>query len=619
LVLILPAAIHNKRGRFMEAEARSPPATLRLPLILLAAVVQGWVLYGLHHAIKGHHWPATDQPWLIALYALAVFLPLTAQLLADEARAAAFRRLLAILAIAFFYFGWHHGASVSSTGGDPLTGGKEYLPLALLLTVLWLLMLPFAQSRLATGHWTVRYGSLFANAWRNKLVLAEAALFTALFWLLLFLWQMLFHMLGIDYFRELFEEPIFIYPVTSLTFGCALHLIGSIERLTSVVLEQILNVLKWLGLLAGVILAFFTIALVFKLPGLLFTGHKAIGAAWLLWLTAVVVLLLNAAYRDGSVVQPYPKWIALFLRVVVPFTVIISLTALYALIMRSRHYGLTVERVWAFVVAGAALLYSAGYSLSAFSGGAWLAGIARVNVVVAVALIAVISAALTPLLSPYRLAANSQFRLVRERGLAAVEDKHINEYNSFWVTPLQYLRFDSGEYGRTKLQELADLQTGKDAGNIRQLAKHLLAQNARWEAPAIPDPNSAVARLRIFPAGRTLDENLREVLTADLTSPSKGFVFRNSLDKAAGIYINLNGDNSEEFVFLTDKSGLVYAHRAGQWVLAGSLYVDLSISSGGFGWDLIGELAKGNIAATPPQWNDLSIGGRKFVVNGHGH
>src|ERR1700685_2984309 len=390
----------------MEAEDRASPATLRLPLILLAAVIQGWMLYGLHHAIKGHHWPATDQAWLIALYALAVFIPLTVQLLADQARAAAFWRLLAILAIAFFYFGWHHGASVSSTGADPVAGGQQYFSLALLLTVLWLLALPFAQSRLATGRWTVQYSSLFANAWRNKLVLAEAALFTALFWLLLFLWQMLFHMLGIDYFRELFEEPIFIYPVTSLTFGCALHLIGSIERLTSIVLEQILNVLKWLGLLAGVILAFFTVALVFKLPGLVFTGKKAIGAAWLLWLTAVVVLLLNAAYRDGSVLQPYPKWIALFLRVVVPFTVIISLTALYALTMRSRHYGLTVERVWAFVVAGAALLYSVGYSLSAFRAGAWLAGMARVNVIVAIALIAVISAALTPLLSPYRLAAN---------------------------------------------------------------------------------------------------------------------------------------------------------------------------------------------------------------------
>ncbi len=228
-------------------------------------------------------------------------------------------------------------------------------------------MVPRAAAWVAWAVWTCNTPS---KGMQSKERTSVRSFFGCVFWVrnshrsLLaagFLWQMLFHMLGIDYFRELFEEPIFVYPVTALTFGCALYLIGSIERLTAVVLEQILNVLKWLGLLAGVILAFFTIALVFKLPGLLFTGQKAIGAAWLLWLTAVVVLLLNAAYRDGSVPQPYPKWIAQFLRVVVPLTVIISLTAVYALWMRSRHYGLTVERVWAFVVAGAALLYSVGY------------------------------------------------------------------------------------------------------------------------------------------------------------------------------------------------------------------------------------------------------------------
>ncbi len=228
-------------------------------------------------------------------------------------------------------------------------------------------------------------------------------------------------MLGIDYFRELFAEPIFVYPVTSLTFGCALHLIGSIERLTAVVLEQILNVLKWLALVAGVILAFFTIALVFKLPDLVFTGQKAIGAVWLLWLIAVLVLLLNAAYRDGSVPQPYPKWVALFLRVVVPLSMIISATALYALAMRGRHYGLTVERVWAFVVGGRRAAVLGGYSASAFARGAWLGGISRVNVIVALALIAVIAATLTPLLSPYRLAANSQFHLILDKGVAAEE------------------------------------------------------------------------------------------------------------------------------------------------------------------------------------------------------
>jgi hypothetical protein len=596
----------------MEEEARSSSAGTALPIILLAAVVQGWTLYGLHHAITNHHWPATDQAWLIALYALAVFIPVTVQLLAEHARRAALWQIVAMLGVAYFYFGWHHGASVSSGGAEPFRGTEECFPLAFLLTVLWLLALPLAQTRLTTGHWSIQYGSLFGNAWRNKLVLGEAALFTGLFWLLLFLWQMLFHMLGIDYFRELFEEPIFVYPVTSLTFGCALHLIGSIERLTSVVLEQILNVLKWLGLLAGVILAFFTIALVFKLPALMFTGQKAIGAAWLLWLTAVVVLLLNSAYRDGSVSQPYPKWIAQFLRVVVPLTVIVSLTALYALLMRSQHYGLTVERVWAFVVAGAALLYSLGYSVSAFGRGAWLGGIARVNVVVAIALIAVISAALTPVLSPYRLAANSQFRLVLEKGVNSTCRQNTPCGQN---TPIHYLRFESGQYGRMRLQALAQWPVGPYADDIRRAAKIALAQTSPWETAPRSDIPAVLAKLRIYPAGRTLDQFLTDKLIADLSKPMNELDYQDLSEGVAGIYIDLNGDKSDEFVLLTVSCGLVYEHHAGQWVLAADIYPrSAGWSKSKFAGAIIDELNKGNLSATTPKWNDLSIGGRAFRV-----
>ena len=45
-------------------------------------------------------------------------------------------------------------------------------------------------------------------------------------------------MLGIDFFRTLFEKPIFAYPVNAIAFGCGLHLIGSNDALISAVLEQ---------------------------------------------------------------------------------------------------------------------------------------------------------------------------------------------------------------------------------------------------------------------------------------------------------------------------------------------------------------------------------------------
>jgi hypothetical protein len=606
----------------METSTPSLPEKTALPLILLAAVIQGWALYGLHHAVKFDHWPATDQAALIPLYALAIFIPLTVELLAAYARFAILWRFIGCLSAAFYYFGWHFGAHIS--GGMPgFTGVAGYFPEALLYGIIWLLALPFVQTRLTTGRWAGDYGALFTHAWHNKLMLAEAALFTALFWLLLFLWQMLFHLLKIDYFRELFEEPIFIYPVTALIFGCAMHLIGSITQLTSVVLEQLLNVLKWLATLASVILALFTAALLLNLPTLVFSGQKAIGATWLLWLLAVMVLLLNAAYRDGSVPRPYPNWISQGLRAVVPLTVIIALTALYALTVRSRDYGLTVQRVWAFVVAGAALLYAVGYSIAAVRKGAWLAGMGRVNVAAAIALIIIVSAAMTPLLSPHRLAANSQFRRVQEKGLGAVE-AHENTRSNRVVfeqnSPLHYLRFGAGQYGRMKLKTLADSYGGADAAEIRRLAAAMLEKKNPWEDQARPQIPDRLDRLPVFPSGRTLDPKLTELLISDLRRPGSYLNLQGPFGEgAAGVYIDLNNDGIDEFVLLTPFRGRAYANRLGVWVYLG----DVSLMSAdpsnmafpGPAQDLIDQLSRGNLSTRPSKWSDLIVGTHKYRLN----
>jgi hypothetical protein len=596
-----------------SAPAASAQPANRLPLILVAAVIQGWALYGLHHAIVQRGWPATDARWLLALYAVAAFVPVSFELLAEHARNRALWWLLAALTLAWSGFGWHHGAAVGDPLADHFAASGECFPLAFELVVLWLLVLPFLQSRLTTGRWSIDYRTLFTCAWRNKITLAEAALFTALFWMLLSLWQALFHMLKIDFFKELFREPLFIYPATSIVFGFALHLIGSIDRLVSSVLEQILNVLKWLALVAGTLLTLFTLALLPRLPELLFTGQKAIGAAWLLWLVAVVVLLLNAAYRDGTVERPYPRWLAFALRCVVPLTVIVSLTAIYALSVRTRHYGLTVERVWALIVAGAALLYSCGYALAALGRGAWLAGIARVNVLVAVSLIAVIAAALTPLLSPYRLAANSQYALALAAPTVAGPEGPRGE------TPFHYLRFSSGDYGRARLRQLAQIQGTPDAARVRELAAAALAQQNSWQ-PQSPrlDTERFVKGLAVYPAGRSLDAELSATVVAELRKPENNAFDLSGTGRAcAGLYVDLNGDGAEEFVLLSGSGaggGLLFEQRAGHWRLGGHL------QTSGWprgGWQsFIADLDKGKVAARPAPWMDLWVGARKFRVEG---
>lgn len=567
-----------------------------LQILLIAAVVQGWALYGLHLAIKNAHWPATEPGWLFACYAIALFIPWTVQLISAHVRQRAAWVIVATLAAAYFYFGWHQGTQVMDLETEPLFNNDDWLPMTFVLGVQWLMLLPFLQLRLVHGRWAAPYQGLFDLAWRNHLALAEAGLFTGLFWLLLMLWQVLFSMLGIEFFRELFREPIFIYPVTTLVFGMALHLIGAIDRFSRVVLEQLLNVLKWLSLVAGIILALFTIALVFKLPGMIESGNKAIGAAWLLWLVAVIVLLVNAAFRDGTVAQPYPSWLGFPLRCLIPLVVIIALTGMYALYLRIDAHGLTVGRVWGCVVASAALLYAVGYSAAAVRPGAWMASIPRVNIVTALFLIAVTALAMTPVLSPYRLAANSQF----DFALDYEQKQGANGYS----TPFHYLRFNAGQYGLERLRELAAVEGHPRAESVRLVASEMLKRKEPWQP--IPQANAEqwLAQIVLYPANATIDDDLKRILMSD---PRSGDPLRNmptDAQKVAGVFIDLDGDQDEDFVLIASPSAVLYERREEQWQFSATLETPHL----GELKDLHERIRNGEVSAESPRWKELRIG-----------
>lgn len=583
----------------------TPAARANLPVIMIAAVVQGLALYGLHYAQQHKTWPTTDTPWLVALYSIAILIPTTVQLFAEYLRTVAGWLIVAAMTVAFGYFGLYQGSI--AIDGDP-----RYLPaagpFACTLFVLWLMLLPFAQHKLQTGSWRPRYQLLFTLAWRNHLLLAEAGVFTLLFWLLLFLWGGLFDMLNIDFFKTLFSDPLFAYPATAIAFGIALHLIGSVERWVAIVLEQGLNIFKWLAVVAGLILTLFSVALVSRLPTAVFTGQHAIAASWLLWLVAAVVLFLNAAYRDGSIAQPYPSLLGRALKWTVPLTIVCSATALYALTVRVREYGLTVDRIWALVVAGSAMIYSVGYSASAFSR-RWLPSMAPVNIFVALALIATIVAMQTPLLSPARLSANSQYRMALNGDLKA---ERTDKYRGN-LDPFEYLQFEAGRYGRERLAELAKLQDHPRAEAIRTKALAVQQQQNRWGRGIGPKMLTAenIRDLPVFPPGRVLAPALVEALRADIANPKDAFSRGTAFDEYAGLFVDLDGDGIEEFVLQTSWFGRVYQNSNGKW----SMVAKTSTKSGCGNQECFKDaVAAGKVSAVVPAWKDLVIGGITFGV-----
>jgi hypothetical protein len=592
-------------------ESNPSSVNSNLPVVLIAALVQGAAFLALDYA---RHADRLDPAWLTALYSAFLLGPVTVQLLARFARNRYMWVLSGGITGLCCYFGWYEGATqlpAAQYSPIPFDIGPAF---ALALIVLWLLVLPFIQARLSSGRWQPAYGTLFRDAWRNPLVLAEAGLFTGLFWLLLGLWQALFSMLRIEFFSHLFGSTGFIYPVTTATFGIGLHLIGSIDRLTSIVLEQLLNVLKWLAIVAGCLLTLFTVALAYSLPGLVFAGEHAISAVWLLWLVAVIVLLLNAAFRDGSVDRPYPRWIGVALRWMVPLTVVISATAVYSLGVRTQHYGITVERCWAWIVAGTLFLYCVGYSIAAFNRNTWMGGMARVNVTVAIALMIVIAATLTPAFAPRRLAANSQFARIISQAVSAAEK------NTSSGSPFVYLRFDSGSYGLARLKQLAALSpSAPGANDIRRLAAESLAWESRYAsehvaAEAKPaEFRDSLAKARIYPAGRTMVPPLQEALL-ELQQKRHDQALASACSSAEcfGLFVDLNKDGVEEFVLLTVSSGWAFEQHGGQWESIGSVYSEFPA---GKTWNaVLDALVVGNYSAVTPQWQQLSIGGRQFRV-----
>ncbi|MFZ9478624.1 MAG: hypothetical protein ACO29T_06935 [Steroidobacteraceae bacterium] len=394
-----------------------------LPLARIAlALLQAAALWGLHHSIEAGRWPATDPGWLLPAYLVSVLLPLTLLVLADHWRTQTLWVSAAALTLVCVLAGQNIalGVRINADGIDeryPVAFAGALLPVVLA----WLIALPWLRARLETGQWLPPYPELFRIVWRTCLSLAEAALFTLLFWALLALGAALLDTLGITLIKEWITDPRFAYPATTVAVALAIHLIGRTDRLIDGVLQQLLGLMQWLLPLAALIVIVFTFALLPRLPTLWINGQRVMDSAWLLWLVAATVLLFNAAFSDGERPPVYGRWLALALRAVPPLLVVVAATALFSITVRVLDLGLTVPRYWALVTAMFALLYSAGYAVAALRPGRWLAGMAPVNITLAVALVAVVLLSLTPPANPLQLAIRSQTALAQSQNPAARE------------------------------------------------------------------------------------------------------------------------------------------------------------------------------------------------------
>ena len=246
------------------------------------------------------------------------------------------------------------------------------------------------------------YGSYYRGTWRLAIRIVLCALFAGLSWAALGAASGFMR----EHYPMLQFTPL-ILPLVALSAALAAQLTG--DGFMGALQEGLVFVF----ILALPLLLLLAVAIIgLAVPGF---WHPSFAVTTILGL--LLILSINASYRDGASWRPYWQRRAEFAAslMLVP----LSLIAAFALAGRVTQFGWTDARIFAaaslLLMGGYALCY-AGTALISLGGGGWMQRIEGSNLALAFAGLMLIAALASPAADPARLAVASQsFRLEQHR------------------------------------------------------------------------------------------------------------------------------------------------------------------------------------------------------------
>jgi hypothetical protein len=545
----------------------------------------GVVIWALNEAGDQKLWPATTPPLFGALIMVCVFTPFVLLGGLGALRARTLALWTAGSAAVLAALGAHDLARRFEPLNDPWVSPQ---------------LMIFGAAGLFIAHHLVEgadaerrviapFPRYFEIAWKHGVQLALSAAFVGVFWLILFLGGAMFDLIGIKAVGKLLQEAWFAIPATATMFAAAVHLTDVRAGLIRGIRTVALTLLAWL---LPILVALAT-AFLLTLP---FTGLDALwrtrsGAAILLSAMAVLIVLTNAAYQDGEPDGPVPpvlRWSGKLAGLLLAPMVVL---AAYALWLRIDQYGLTPDRVVAVACVVAGVVYAVGYLIAAVRLGRWMRRLEITNIVAAFVSLALLLAIFSPLADPARLSVDNQMARLEAGTVKA--DK----------LDYQFLRFDSGRYGR---EALVALKAGGGEAGKRATAA-LAETERRGDAPDAVLLDAARLPV-IWPAGRTLPQDFfaqqwaRDQQRACTIGP----------DECQAALLDLTRDGVEEVVIISGQRAWVHGRVDGKWRFLG----EAALWRPGRDNDeaLIEALRKGGISAGTPALDDLIIDGERYPV-----
>lgn len=531
---------------------------MKLPLLSLAlgiGLLQGllfWLLPGVAEAFPD---------WRGALFGLACMVAvggLTLQLLGEQIR----QRAVLVLALLLAGLMGGIGAWVFAQNDDGLTLAWMFCaPLVIYIGIAFILAWPSReQGRL-------RYAELFRHAWNNAFILLLGLLLVGVFSLLLTLWSLLFAMLGIDLFGELFGSTGFMSISSMLVFAVGVRIGCSNERVIGLLRNLLLMLCRFLLPLAALIVVLFVAALPFTgLQAIWKTGHAS---TILLSLLLANLLLVNGVFQDGSESVGYPRPLRRLAELALLGLPVLAGLAGYSLYLRIEQYGLTPQRYYAALLVLMAGLYALAFCWALRPGQvSWLASLRQTNPPLALLLLALLSLAHVPGLNALEFSARSQ--------VARLLDGRVSPERF----DASYLRHALGEPGARRF---AELQSRLEAGELfaQEQRQQLLARMAEvasqseYRHETVQEPGLAPRQLAwIGPA----EDEAGEVVDDELLAEACDF---------AGCLlwaVDLDEDGRREVLLLpTQHYGaeldFLARDERGEWYRAGQLEGDYGIAA----------------------------------------
>lgn len=494
----------------------SESSLLPRKILLSLSVGQGFALYLLYRAADTKSWPSEDPLWSYPLWTLVVAVPILLLLSLEKGNLRAVLKqvglLAAILTALAVYIGWQ---------AEPFGLFRLYqlsTIYALTTALACFKALMYIQQR-ASGQ-AMTYDVLFIYSWRNFLVAALSALFVLAFWLILMLWAQLFKSIGIDFFRDLFKEEWFAFPVLGFAAGLAVIIFRNLVNVIESITRLLQGLIKLLLPLVLVVAAIFLISLPFVgLDALWSTGN---GTALLLWLLAITLFFTNAVYQDGRGDSPYPIIVHRAIYGAMMLLPVVSVLSFYGLWLRLDQYGWTVARGWAFVVWLVLSLFAFGYVWGIVRmRDQWTQDLARVNTGMGLVVLAMMLVSNSPLLDFRKIAISSQ--------LARVESGEVELKNfDFW-----YARQSLARPGYLAVEEIRAEIGDSDPSLLKLIDEPVRQRNAE----KLIDTEEFWSRIVYRPEVFDVDDELRRYMYATFRtnrSTTGLYLIRTELDDSKG-------------------------------------------------------------------------------------